>query len=423
MLRCYGESCARLFREVPELGGINLIVGGEGLMHCFTRPKPPLRGGTNCPHCRGRNPSRDVARLVNAVASAVHKVKREAKVFAWPYSADHWAGTRDKNQLELIEHLRRDVSFLSNFETPVRVRRGSAEAHLCDYNILNMGPSTRFAAQTRALRAKGMAHYAKTESAVTVFHPYVPYIPVPSRWFERFRRIRAHGAAGILAKWNFYGLTGSVPEQLLCEFVWEESPRLDDALARIARRDFGDVDATAVVRAWKKLGDAWDHMPLSHLMFGGRRGALKGPFWLGPAHPLILDPQKDYGLSRKFVTADAPKPFARTARKCTQAEARMTFVSDLFYTLPFGPGEGRTGHREDGARMDARRRRPLGGARQAPDAARRHGTGRLPHGGRTFAHRAQRDAFLPRARRPVVAADRLRDVLQSAPGAARDRRG
>jgi len=185
--RCYRESLANLFKEIPELGGINFIIGGEGLLHCFTRPKPPVHGRTNCPHCMGHNPSKDVACLVNGIAEAIHQVKPSAKVFVWPYSAHIWSGEKDFAQTEFIGYLRKDICFLSNFDTPFQVRRNGADAWLFDYNILNIGPAKQYSAQTQALAKKGMPHYAKTESSMTVFFIFTPYIPVHYRWFNRFK--------------------------------------------------------------------------------------------------------------------------------------------------------------------------------------------------------------------------------------------
>lgn len=343
VLRCYSEAFENLFRDAPELGGVSLIVGGEGLMHCFTRPKPSLRGRTNCPHCIGRNPSRDVARLVNGIARAVHRAKPGARVFAWPYSASRWSGPEDRAQTELIRHLDRRVLFLSNFDTPCRVRLGRASVSLIDYNIRTLGPSEQYAEQSRALARRGMAHYAKTESAISVFFTMLPYLPVHYRWFERYRRIRAQGAPGILAKWHFYGLTGSLPEELLCETVWEQAPRVDRILANAARRDFGRVDVARLLRGWQRLSRAWDRIPLSHVLFGERNGYFKGPFWLGPAHPLIFDAQRDYGLSRKFVTRDPGRPFPHTppaSEAISRASVPNTphkYVSDQFFVFPFTP--------------------------------------------------------------------------------------
>lgn len=335
--QCYQESFANLFKKVPELGGINLIVGGEGLLHCFTRPKPPLHGGTNCPHCCGHDPSRDVSRLVNGIAAAIHKVNSRARIFVWPYSAHLWSGKQDPAQTGFIRRLRKDICLLSNFETPLHLHRNGADAWICDYNIINIGPSKQYLMQSRALAEKGMPHYAKTESASTVFFIFMPYLPVPYRWCDRFKQLRASGAPGILAKWNHYGFTGSIPEELLYHATWTRTPRCDRILAELARRDFGrQADIKLILKAWRVFSEIWGQIPKSHVMFGERSGYFKGPFWLGPAHPMIFNVQNHYSLSHKFTGAKIGNIFDQPA--WTTHDTPHKYSSDLLFTYPFTPG-------------------------------------------------------------------------------------
>ena len=336
VLRCYNEAFENIFRDAPELGGASLIVGCEGFTHCFSFPKPPLSGGTNCPHCRGKKPAVVVAAMVNGIAQSVRRVSPRARVFVWPYSAHFWSG-QDVAQLELIRHLKPPVCFLSDFDTPYQYRLNGAESWVIDYNIRNLGPSRSFAAQSRALARKRMPHYAKTESAISVFFFSIPYIPVPYRWFERYRRLRAQAVPGIIGKWHFYGLTGSLSEELLCQTVWEENPRANRLLAAAARRDFGAVDIPLLLRGWKQLSRAWELIPISHYLSGERHGYMKGPFWLGPAHPLILDVQRDYGLSRKFAKQDPGRMFPGVAPEDQPKQTPHKYSSDLLFTFPFTP--------------------------------------------------------------------------------------
>ncbi len=274
--------------------------------------------------------------MVNGIAKAAHRAKPTAKVFVWPYSADFWSGD-DFAQTELIRHLSSEVCFLSNFETPYPYELNKAKSWVIDYNIRNIGPSQQFAVQSQDLADKGAPHYAKTESSTSVFFFSIPYIPVHYRWFERYQSLRESHVPGILAKWHFYGLTGSVPEELLCETVWEEDVDVDRVLGDIARRDFGDANIPLVLSAWRKLSEAWEKIPISHLLFGERHGYMKGPLWLGPAHPLIFDVQRDYSLSDRFVKQDPGRPFSRKPSGQPPLTTPHQFSSDLLFTYPFTP--------------------------------------------------------------------------------------
>ena len=87
-LKFIADSWADVFRRVPELGGMVTIIGGEGFYHCYMRAG---KDGPDCPRCREREPEDVVAGLTNAVFRAVRKVKPEAELLAWPYSAFIWS--------------------------------------------------------------------------------------------------------------------------------------------------------------------------------------------------------------------------------------------------------------------------------------------------------------------------------------------
>lgn len=330
----FAEVLGGMFAAVPGLGGAIFIVGGESFTHCYTRPAPPFEGRTNCPRCAGADPAERVAALMNRIAAAVHAQAPAARIFCWPYSAFTWSG-EDRCQIELIRHLSPEVLFLSNWDSGDRHPKTGAA--LYDYNIVEIGPSSMFAEQRRALAAAGRPHYAKIECATTPLMFQVPYLPLPYRWAERVRRLRREKAAGYVCHWRFYGFTGCLPEELLAEGVWrEETPAA--ALRRYSRREFGECPP-ALLRGWRTLGRAWDQLPYSACLVGERQFYQKGPMYLGPAHPFILDPQKPYNLSRGFVKlrgdaeeAFADMPFAERER----LHGVPAYSSDLFWTLPVG---------------------------------------------------------------------------------------
>jgi len=351
VLKSYEELLEGLFRNAPRLRGAIFIVGGEGFVHCFTRPKPPLIGGTCCPRCAGRNPSEDVATLMNRLASAVHQARPDALVCAWPYSAFTWSAD-DFAQEEFIRHLSSDVDVLSNFDTPAVVELGGARSMLIDYNIVSLGPSEQFEAQSRVLADAGKRHYAKFESTIEPGWFFLPYLPVHYRWIERIRRLKAGGVGGYVSKWQFYGVTGSLPEELLCEADWGDVE--ESLLAQIALRDFGTCPPT-LLEGWKILSDVWERIPASHMLFGERQFYMKGPAYLGPAHPLIFDAQNRYDLVWKFfqVRGDAAELMASEEVGQIDKDAPPRYGSDLLFVYPFGIEAAENGFREAAEQWDS----------------------------------------------------------------------
>ena len=314
-----------------------IIIGGECFIHCFTRPCPPLIGGTSCPHCSGHDPAADVARLVNGIGAAVHASNSDAKVFIWPYSAFSWSGEKDPDQLELVRQMSPDVEMLSTFETPHTIRFGAGKAALIDYNIVNIGPSRQFKNQSAELKKKGKRHYAKFESSTEPGWYTLPYLPVHYRWLSRIDALRRARVPGYIAQWRFYGFTGSLPEELLAESTWRQHREADVLLREIALRDFGTADKR-LLEGWKKLSDTWPKIPNGHLMFGERNFYMKGPLYLGPAHPLIFDAQKRYGLGWKFCSlrGDALELKSPEALEHLEKNSPPRYSTDLLFVHPFG---------------------------------------------------------------------------------------
>lgn len=339
VLDCYAETLRNLFTSAPYVAGAVVIVGGECFFHCFTRPVLIPGRRTNCPHCRKKDPATEVAQLVNRLAAAVKSTGRHKALYAWPYSAFVWSG-RDRAQLRWIDRLSNDVSVLANFDTGQADRVNGDGVVLFDYNIKCIGPSDAFAAQARRLRQKRRPIFCKTETNTTPTAFFLPYLPVHHRWHRRFTAMRKTPVAGFIGQWRFFGMNGSPPEELQYHATWTPEESVGARLTRIAQRDFEIPTPTArrVVAAWKKLSAAWDSLPYSAL-FGGERWAyMRGPFYLGPAHPLILDPQDHYHLSPKYrqlrgdlFEMGTPDQIEEMIRN-----AKPRYVSDLLLAVPFG---------------------------------------------------------------------------------------
>ncbi len=339
VLACYEATLENLFRAAPESAGAIAIVGGEGFFHCYTRPQPPFAGHTNCPRCRRREPAMAIANLINRLADAIKRTGKHKHLFAWPYSAFTWSG-RDRAQLRWISRLSDNVSLLATFDTGSTDPTTHAGVVLYDYNIKSIGPSKGFAAQVRKARQLGRPIFAKIETNTTPEAFFVPYLPVHHRWHKRFQALAKTGVAGFIGQWRFYGMNGSPPEELQYHATWNPDRDTDSLFAAIARRDFGITgrQAKAIVAGWQLLSEAWDDFPYSALMCGEREYYMRGPLYLGPAHPLIFNPQDHYGLGPKFrrLRADLfemgePENLEELIRN-----AKPRYVSDLMLTVPFG---------------------------------------------------------------------------------------
>jgi len=335
VLAYYADAISNLFKRIPLLGGIVLITGGECFLSCYTRPHVRTEKGTDCPRCAGRTAESVFANMINKITAAVHKVKKSAEVIVWPYSAFRWS--KDKFQLDYIKKLRRDVIVQSNFETNDFIERDGVKSLTFDYNIVNIGPTKRFHAQTLLCRRRRMKRYAKTESNVTLEMFNVPYIPVMERWAKRFAAMHKEGIDGYLAQWRFTGFTGSLTEELLSMFQYAPTPSVREALKALAIKTFGRKAAPDALAAWKAFSNGWGYFPFSGFSGGGKDLYFKGPLYMGPAHPLIFDVQREPLPASCFYRAN-PSHSELDEEPAANARKLYTrlFVSDLSWTQPWG---------------------------------------------------------------------------------------
>ncbi len=149
-----------LFDEIPELGGILTITGGEGFYHCFMRSS---NLAADCPNCSGRNPSETVAELVNETARKLHARHGDAVVITWPYSAGHWSHDRDQDKF--VDALDTEhVVFQSEVDKDsVDWRPAGYAKNIWDYSMSRVTPSPRAKRQRQRCRSRGLRFSVKLE--------------------------------------------------------------------------------------------------------------------------------------------------------------------------------------------------------------------------------------------------------------------
>lgn len=279
------ETMANLFTEIPDLGGLILIIGGESYYHCFMRPdKSGLPEGvkTSCPQCAGKRPEDVVNGLLKATAEAVHDNNSEAKVMAWPYSAFTWSS--DPAQLKLLEGMSRNIGLLTTIDKDQWMQKDGYKKKIWDYSIDYTGPADNTINQAAAIRKRDMRLYIKNETALGLECIQFPYVPSIQRIGEKWQSVRSMEPEGVLQSWMFFGMWGSRAEELGWWTAWHPELSVSEVVDRIARRDFGDNAARLVV-VWAKMSEAVSHLPCIPQYF-------TGPGFIGPAHPLLFDPDE-----------------------------------------------------------------------------------------------------------------------------------
>jgi len=281
--RFLGQGWASLFAEIPELGGIVAITGGEGFYHCFMRSGDRA---TDCPRCSKRQGSEVVAELVNEVARAIHGPSPEAVLTTWPYSANHWS--LDRDQVDYIRQLDPEhVIFQTEIDKDsVDWRPAGYAKNIWDYSISKVTVGERCRHQRQLCLQQGLDFSLKTECSNSIDCLNVPYLPVLENQRAQWENARSLRPRVVHSRWLFDGSCKSPSEEMGFWTIWgkgTEFADLDRVLSAMAARDFGPQAAGGVRRAWSLFSQAMRHHP--------QLDYYRGSFFIGPAQPLVLHPE------------------------------------------------------------------------------------------------------------------------------------
>jgi hypothetical protein len=285
------ESIQELFKALPELQGVVLIIGGEGFYHCHMRPYGVEKGHTNCTRCEPLGAEAAVADLCNDLAAAARSVNPHAEIVVWPYSAEHvWAA--DAPATGFLEKLKPGVALLTEIEKSETIDKpGGVKKSIWDYSIDFIGPATRTKAQIAACAEHGIPVYLKSEPELGFEAPRLPQIPCMDRWAERAEVLASCGATGAWvfpAFRPFYGTSACEINKFLW---WTPVPDREELLHLLAKRIAGESAAGGLREAWRYCSAAValsPELPSYYL----------GPYYLGPLHPMCAN--KDEPLPDVF---------------------------------------------------------------------------------------------------------------------------
>ncbi len=283
VLRFHEDVFATLFAEVPLLGGLILLTGGESFYHCYMRPDlegfPPDGPRTNCPVCAGRPPAEVVSRLIDRVATAVHKVKPAALITSWTYQPIRGD---DAEATQLIAAYRPGTAHMVTVGKQQWYEKAGYRKLTWDYTLDFAGVSDLAAKQARQAAARGIPVTVKTETAVALELHNVPFVPSVPRWWQKWQSVASLHPIAVLQSWMFYGMWGSPAEELGKWTNWRPDLHSEEVRVRLAGKYYGNA-ATHAIAAWEACAEAVGHIPQIP-------GYFKGPEFLGPAHPLVLSP-------------------------------------------------------------------------------------------------------------------------------------
>ncbi len=302
----YEKSYGTLFRNCPKLRGTTLVGESVEFPTRDTRAHRGrywehtsngiLHGKDSC----GFYPCSDWVDFVNLLKKVIRRHREDADIVLWSYN---WGSQPEKERVELIRALPRDITLLATFEMFEQRKIGKTTTHCADYTLSFEGPGKYFASEAEAAHERGIKLYAMTNTGgLTWDFGVVPYLPMPYQWIKRFEAMRrAHdtwGLSGIM-ECHHFGFYPSIISRLA---KWAFAlPRVDleKTLEKILKAEYGENNYTAVdkcLRLWSE-GITY-YTPTDFDQYGA--------FRIGPSYPFVFVRKTQIPNCEEVVLRDDP---------------------------------------------------------------------------------------------------------------------
>ena len=283
------QACSDIFRNVPELGGVECVTASEHTTHCYSHFDACGSGvgehhGQNpgdildCSHCRERRPTDILREVLLAIEQGVHAVSPSADVIAWTWS---WDMCAPSPQADLIESLPAGIIIMPDNERGGELEWNGHKQRVDEYSLNYIGPSPRAREQIETARQSGKRAMIRIQINHTVEFATAPNWPLIANLYRKLANLRAIGISDAMAAWNF----GNNPDTLnvfaLSRFLRQPEWRDEEAfLETVACDYFGLADGRPAAKVWRAFGEAVKPYPFGFgiLYFS--------PFNLACAYPL-----------------------------------------------------------------------------------------------------------------------------------------
>jgi len=281
------EAMHDIFTEAPNLGGLINISFGERSTTCLSGADENWR--VACPICAVKQPGEILEAALSAMERGMHAANPEAKLISWLYVPGNGTGVQRSVEplIDIARHTPPGVICQYNFESDGTKAQLGKDRHAGDYWLSYVGPSAAFESIAAGAAEGGVEMGAKLQACNSFEVSTVPYVPVPSNLYRKYRAMRRLGVASVMQCWyigNMPSLMNRAAASVL-PFAPEDLGE-DEFLLKLARRDWGPAHAGDVVRAWRLFAEAYDNYPLTNAFqyYGPMHDGIVWPLHLKPVH-------------------------------------------------------------------------------------------------------------------------------------------
>lgn len=286
------ESVNKIFKTVPELGGIINITHGERATTCLSAVSSfnDHTGRINCPRCRHKEPWEILYASLSAMQRGMHDVNPDAELISWLYMPQpqrfHPGDVYKLGEwvYDIPAHTPKGVVLQFNFESGVEVEVFGKKMVGGDYWISKPGPSDRFEDIANIARENGTRMSAKIQTGNSHEVATVPFVPVPSLLHAKFSAMQNLGVTHTMLCWYFGNYPGLMNKSAGILSMNDIADNDEDFMHQLASIYWKKEDVPDVVEAWRLFSKGYENYPLTnHFQY-------YGPMHDGPVWPLLLKP-------------------------------------------------------------------------------------------------------------------------------------
>ncbi len=283
----YDNLYGKLFKCCPGFRGVILVGESVGFPSHDKRVAPENKQSAKdgIPYTKPRPgyfPCNDYPKWLNCVKNAIRKYKADADIVFWTYN---WGYIDEKERIELIEALPKDISLMATYEMFESYKLGTFKQTVADYSLAFSGPGFYFTSEAEAAKRRGIRLYAMANTGgLTWDIGTIPYEPMPHQWIKRYIGLRdakeKYGLCGLMES-HHYGFWQSFVSDLAKQCYILENSDFAANLKNVIYSRYGYEDADKIIKALKKWSDAIAHYTPSD-------ADQYGAFRCGPSYPLCL---------------------------------------------------------------------------------------------------------------------------------------
>ncbi|MDD5596890.1 MAG: hypothetical protein PHV82_03030 [Victivallaceae bacterium] len=278
------EAVNSIFSSVPNLAGMINISLGERFTTCLSAGNK----FSECPRCATKNPGELFSMTLTPMEQGMHAANPRAKLISWLYIPGNYTGKLYPWINELTEHVPEKVILQYNFESEGYKKQLDKKRYAGDYWLSYVGPSGVFKKIAENARENHTQMSAKLQVGCSHEVATVPFIPVPSLLYKKYKEMRKLGISTVMQCWyfgNYPGLMNKAAGELAFDPF---PPKEDDFLYSLARPYWGEYSGK-VVRAWKLFAAAYGNYPVNVLFqyYGPMHDGIVWPLHLFPANKVL----------------------------------------------------------------------------------------------------------------------------------------